>query len=251
MPDPLLEVERLSKRFGGLLANQEVTFSVYPGEIVGLIGPNGAGKTTLFNCITGFYRPEGGRVRFEGVDITGWPPDRVCRAGIARTFQVVRVFRGLTAFENVMVGALLRNPNPARAAGVTRHILGLAGLSAYADELVDGLPIALKKRVELARSLATGPKLLLLDEVMAGLNPKERQEAVELVRRIRAELGITVVMVEHVMEVVMPLSDRVIVLDFGVKIAEGRPEEVINNPEVIKAYLGERYAARFGRLGGV
>lgn len=251
MPDPLLEVEGLSKRFGGLLANQDVTFAIYPGEVVGLIGPNGAGKTTLFNCITGFYRPDGGRVRFEGVDITGWPPDKICRAGIARTFQVVRVFRGLTAFENVMVGALLRNPNPRRAAEVARDILDLTGLSAQADELVDGLPIALKKRVEMARSLATGPKLLLLDEVMAGLNPKERQAAVELVRRIRTELGVTVLMVEHVMEVVMPLSDRVIVLDFGVKIAEGRPQEVINNPEVIKAYLGERYAARFGRLGGV
>jgi len=251
LPDPLLEVEGLSKRFGGLLANQDVTFAIYPGEVVGLIGPNGAGKTTLFNCITGFYRPDGGRVRFEGVDITGWPPDKICRAGVARTFQVVRVFRGLTAFENVMVGALLRHPNPGRAAEVARKILDLTGLSAHADELVDGLPIALKKRVEMARSLATGPKLLLLDEVMAGLNPRERQAAVELVRRVRSELGVTVLMVEHVMEVVMPLSDRVIVLDFGVKIAEGRPQEVINNPEVIKAYLGERYAARFGRLGGV
>jgi branched-chain amino acid transport system ATP-binding protein len=251
LPDPLLEVEGLSKRFGGLLANQDVTFAIYPGEVVGLIGPNGAGKTTLFNCITGFYRPDGGRVRFEGVDITGWPPDKICRAGIARTFQVVRIFRGLTAFENVMVGALLRHPNPSRAAEVARKILDLTGLSTHADELVDGLPIALKKRVEMARSLATGPKLLLLDEVMAGLNPRERQAAVELVRRVRSELGVTVLMVEHVMEVVMPLSDRVIVLDFGVKIAEGRPQEVINNPEVIKAYLGERYAARFGRLGGV
>ncbi len=248
---PLLEVESLTKRFGGLLANQNVSFAVYPGEIVGLIGPNGAGKTTLFNCITGFYRPEGGRVRFEGVDITGWPPDRVCRAGIARTFQVVRVFRGLTVFENVLVGALLRNPNPGRAAGVARQILALTGLSEQADELVDGLPIAHKKRVELARALATGPKLLLLDEVMAGLNPRERQGAIELVRKVRSELKVTVLMVEHVMEVVMPLSDRVVVLDFGTKIAEGRPHEVINNPEVIKAYLGERYAARFGRLGGL
>lgn len=250
MAGPLLELEGVSKRFGGLWANREVTFKVYSGEVLGLIGPNGAGKTTLFNLITGFLRPDSGKILFEGKDITGWPPDRICRAGIARTFQLVRVFRGLTVFENVLVGALLRRPKP-RAAELARQILDLTGLGPWAGELVDGLPIAVKKRVELARALATGPKLLLLDEVMAGLNPKERQEAVELVRRLKSELKVTVLMVEHVMEVLMPLSDRVVVLDFGVKIAEGRPEEVIKNPEVIKAYLGERYAAGFGSLGGL
>ncbi len=250
MAGPLLELEGVSKRFGGLWANREVSFEVHSGEVLGLIGPNGAGKTTLFNLITGFLRPDSGKILFEGNDITGWPPDRICRAGIARTFQLVRVFRGLTVFENVLVGALLRRPKPA-AAELSRQILDLTGLGPWAGELVDGLPIAVKKRVELARALATGPKLLLLDEVMAGLNPKERQEAVELVRKLKSELKVTVVMVEHVMEVLMPLSDRVVVLDFGVKIAEGRPQEVIKNPEVIKAYLGERYAAGFGSLGGL
>jgi branched-chain amino acid transport system ATP-binding protein len=213
------------------------------GEIVGLIGPNGAGKTTLFNCITGFYRPDGGSARFEGRDITRLSADQVCHAGIARTFQIVRVFKDMTVLENVMVGALCRTSNPARAREEALKTLAFTGLAEKKDVPAGSLTIADRKRLELARALATQPKMLMLDEAMAGLNPMETREAVELLRKINAQ-GVTLIVVEHVMEAIMTISDRIMVLDYGRKIAEDVPQNIAVNEEVIKAYLGERYYAR-------
>ncbi len=236
----LLEVSNLTKRFGGLVANDRITLEINEGEIVGLIGPNGAGKTTLFNCIAGYYRPDEGSVRFMGRDITGLPPEKVCKEGIARTFQLVKIFKDMTVLENVMVGALCRARDVAEAREEAMRVLEFVGEADKKDVPAGSLTIAHKKRIELARALATKPKLLMLDEAMAGLNPAEISEAVDLVRRIR-DRGITVFLVEHVMSAIMPISDRIIVLDYGRKIAEGLPEEIATNEEVIKAYLGERY----------
>ena len=244
----LLELDAITKRFGGLVANHEVTFQVDRGEIVGLIGPNGAGKTTLFNCISGFFPPTSGTVRFDGTDVTGWPAERLVHQGMVRTFQVVRTFPDLTVRENVMIGAFARTNSASTARKIADEMLEFTGLAPRADVLGANLPIAQKKRVELARALATGPQLLMLDEVMAGLTPAERVQAVELIRAIRAR-GITVLLVEHVMEVVMPISDRVVVLDSGKKIAEGPPQEIVENPEVIAAYLGEKYRPRQEEAG--
>jgi branched-chain amino acid transport system ATP-binding protein len=238
----LLEVESLTMRFGGLVANHDVSFAVHEGEIVGLIGPNGAGKTTLFNCITGFLRPTRGEVRLNGQTITGWPAQRVVHAGIVRTFQLVRTFLDLTVLENVMVGAFARTQRTMRARELAWEVLRFTGLAPLAHVLGANLTIADKKRVEVARALATQPRMLLLDEAMAGLTPVERAQAVGLIGAIR-ERGITVLLVEHVMEVVMPLSRRVVVLDSGQKIAEGPPEAVVRDPAVIAAYLGEKYRA--------
>ncbi len=237
---PLLELDRVGKRFGGLEANRDVSFAVGEGEVVGLIGPNGAGKTTLFNCVSGFFPPSSGRIRFAGREITGWPIERVVRAGLARTFQVVRTLPDMTVRENVMVGAFCRVGAAAKARARADELLAFTGLAARADVLGANLTIADKKRVELARALATEPRLLMLDEVMAGLNPWERGQAVELIRAI-AGRGVTIVLVEHVMEVVMPLSDRLVVLDSGVKIAEGPPAAIARDPAVVAAYLGEKY----------
>jgi len=239
----LLEVSNLTKRFGGLVANDSVSAEVNEGEIVGLIGPNGAGKTTLFNCISGFYRPDGGSVVFEGKDITRFSADRICREGMARTFQIVRIFKDMTVLENVMIGAFCRTTSPERARQEALKTLEFVGLAEKRDIPGGSLTIAEKKRLELARVLATQPKLLMLDEAMAGLNPMETREAVELLREINAQ-GITLIVVEHVMEAIMTISDRIVVLDYGRKIAEDVPQNIAVNEEVIKAYLGERYYAR-------
>ncbi len=238
----LLEVQKLTKRFGGLVANDHIDLQVNEAEIVGLIGPNGAGKTTLFNCIAGFYPPSGGTVRFKGEDITGLPANEVCLLGIARTFQLVRIFKDMTVMDNVMVGAFNRTNLAARAKKKAWEVLDFCGLSPKKSMLAGGLTIADKKRLEFAKALATEPALLMLDEAMAGLNQTETGEAIELVKKVR-QSGITVLLVEHVMEVVMPISNRVVVLDYGKKIAEDAPEKVINNEEVIKAYLGDKYHA--------
>jgi branched-chain amino acid transport system ATP-binding protein len=237
-----LEVHDLTKTFGGLMANQSVDLSVNEGQIVGLIGPNGAGKTTLFNCIAGVYDPDQGRIVFDGQDITTWKPEQVCRAGVARTFQIVKSFGRMTVLDNVMVGAFLHHTRTQSAREEAMQVLERVGLAHRANVLAVNLTIADKKRLELARALATRPKLLMLDEAMAGLTPKETQEAVELIRSLNAD-GITVFLVEHVMEVVMPISEHIVVLSYGKKIAEGPPEEIANNQEVIKAYLGEKYRA--------
>jgi branched-chain amino acid transport system ATP-binding protein len=240
---PLLTVDSTTKRFGGLVANKDVSLTIDRGEIVGLIGPNGAGKTTLFNCITGSLHPELGRIVFDGADITQARPDRVCGLGIARTWQIVRVFGRMTVLENVVCGALERTNRVAEARARAHRLLDFTGLAGKDDTRAANLTLADKKRLEIARALATQPKLLLLDEAMSGLTPLETAAAVDLVRRIHGELGLSLCVVEHVMEVVMPLSHRVVVLEYGEKIADGPPAEVVRNEEVIRAYLGERYRA--------
>jgi branched-chain amino acid transport system ATP-binding protein len=242
---PLLVVQGLSKHFGGLVANDRIDLRVDKGEIVGLIGPNGAGKTTLFNCIAGFYPPTAGNVQFKGEDITGLPANEICLRGIARTFQLVRVFKDMSVLDNVMVGAFNRTNSAARAKHKALEVLDFCGLAPKKSMLAGGLTIADKKRLEFTKALATEPSLLMLDEAIAGLNQTETAEAVGLVKKVR-ESGITVLLVEHVMEVVMPISSRVVVLEYGKKIAEDIPEKVIQKEEVIKAYLGDKYHASRG-----
>ncbi len=239
---PLLEVQGVTKRFGGLLANDDVSFTVDDGEIVSIIGPNGAGKSTLFNCITGFYRPNAGRVLYRGKDITHLSADRICKLGIARTFQIVQIISDMTVLENVMTGAFLRSARNGAARAKAEEILRFTGLHEKRNAAATALTIADKKRLEVSMALATQPKLLMLDEAMAGLTPFELKEMMALIRKVR-ENGITLVIVEHVMEAVMELSDRVIVITSGKKIVEGPPSEVVVNKEVIQAYLGERYHA--------
>jgi branched-chain amino acid transport system ATP-binding protein len=238
----LLQVNDLTKRFGGLVACDRVSVEIQEGEIIGLIGPNGAGKTTLFNCIAGFYPPNGGRVTFAGQDITSLPPDRVCQLGIARTFQVVKIFKDMTVLENLMVGGFVRSLNTRKVHQQAMETLNFTGLTEKKDMLGGSLTIADKKRLEIARSLMTKPRLLMLDEAMAGLTQKETQDALELIHKLH-EQKITLFLVEHVMEVIMPISHRVVVLEYGKKIAEDVPEKVSNNEEVIKAYLGDKYHA--------
>lgn len=236
----MLKVENVTKVFGGLTAVDHVSFEVNAGEIVGLIGPNGAGKTTLFHCISGFYKPTGGRIYFNGCDVTGQSPEKICHLGLTRTFQLVRTFPEMSVLENVVIGAFARTHSRSHAEAEAWRVLEITGLTRKATFPAKSLTIADKKRLELARALATRPRLLMLDEVMAGLNPAERQAAVELVRTIQAQ-GITLLMVEHVMEVIMPISKRVIVLDYGRKIAEGSPEQIVRDENVIAAYLGEKF----------
>jgi branched-chain amino acid transport system ATP-binding protein len=238
----LLEIRELTKRYGGLLANDSVSLTVNRGEIVGLIGPNGAGKTTLFNCISGTERASSGQALLEGRNLVGMDPEDICKLGLARTFQVVRTFRDMSVLDNVVAGALLRAADVRSAREAALEVIEFCGLTERRDAPGASLTIADRKRLEIARALATRPKLLLLDEAMAGLNPRERREAVELVRRIHAS-GTTVLLVEHVMEVIMPISDRVVVLNYGKKLVEDLPERVARNEEVIRAYLGDRYRA--------
>jgi branched-chain amino acid transport system ATP-binding protein len=241
---PLLTVESCTKRFGGLVANRDVSLAIEAGEIVGLIGPNGAGKTTLFNCISGMLHPDEGRIRLNGADISRARPERVCHLGVARTWQVVRSFGRMTVLENVICGALQRTNRVGSARARALDLVAFTGLAGREDTLASGLTLADKKRLEITRALATEPRLLLLDEAMSGLTPTETAAAVELVRRIHRDLGLAICVVEHVMEVVMPLSHRVIVLDRGEKLTEGPPAEVARDERVITAYLGDRYRAR-------
>ncbi len=234
----VLQVSRVTMHFSGLTAVSDLSFSIGEGEIVGLIGPNGAGKTTTFNLISGFIVPSSGDVTFNGKRLNGLKPHRVCQLGLTRTFQVVQPFPDMTALENVMVGAFVRHANPARARDKALQVLERVSMSHKAETLGRDLTLMELKRLEIGKALATEPRLLLLDEVASGLNTVEIEEMLALVRQLNQE-GITLLVVEHVMKVIMSLSHRIVVLNFGQKIAEGTPQEVAHNPAVLEAYLGE------------
>jgi len=234
----ILRVENLTMRFGGLVAVKDLSLSVEEGEILGMIGPNGAGKTTAFNMISGYYKPTEGQVFFQGQNITGLRPDQVCNRGLTRTFQVVKPFSHLTVLENVMVGAYAHTNKNQVARDKAREVLDFLGMGDKTELLAGGLPIALRKRLEIAKALATEPKMLLLDEAMAGLRPRETDEVIELVRKVSKQ-GVALLLVEHVMRVIMSLADRIVVIHHGEKIAEGEPQAVVRDKTVIDAYLGE------------
>ena len=236
----LLEVTRLSKSFGGLQAVKEVDLAIHRDEIFGLIGPNGSGKTTTFNLISGALRLTRGSVKFEGEEITHLKPHEICKRGISRTFQIARPFADVSAYKNVMIGALNRASGVSEAARVTDEVLSITNLLTKKSIMGKNLTIPERRRLELARSLATKPKLLMLDEPMAGLNPTEIEEMSELLRRIR-KMGVTIFIIEHILQAVMTLSDRIAVLNYGEKIAEGTPEEIGRDEKVVEAYLGEEY----------
>jgi len=238
----LLDVQGVSKYFGGVQANEDVSFQVNKGEIVSIIGPNGAGKSTLFSCVTGFHHTDKGRVIFKGQDITNRKPHEIGKLGIVRTFQIVQVISDMTVLENVMTGNFLRHTRVPEVRRKAEEVLTFTGLIDKKNQNALALTISDKKRLEVSMALAMEPELLMLDESMAGLTPVELREMIDLIRKVR-ENGTTVVVVEHVMEAVMELSDRVVVLNTGRKIMEGTPREVVANPEVIRAYLGERYNA--------
>ena len=237
----LLEVDNVSKSFGGVAANVEISFEVEAGEILGLIGPNGAGKTSMFNSISGEVAPDRGEIRLDGKRISGAGPIVCARAGIARTFQVVRSFDSMTVLENVMVGAFSRTSRAREAMAEAERVLTVTGMAARADRLAHSLTPPEKRRLEIARALATRPRILLLDEMLTGLTPTEAQSGVQLIRDIR-DTGITVIMVEHVMEILLPLIDRAVVLNLGRVLTQGLPKDLVRDPAVIRAYLGDRYA---------
>jgi branched-chain amino acid transport system ATP-binding protein len=238
--ETLLRLEAVQKRFGGLVVLNNIDIAVGPNELIGLIGPNGAGKSTLFNLITAIYTPTQGRIRFRGRDITGTAPHRICRLGIARTFQLVRTFLTMTAFENIMVGAVYGAGGRVKHATVaTQEALELVGLTAKRDVRTAHMTLSDRRLLEIARAVASSPALLLLDEPMAGLNPTEIQRMVDVIRRVRNERGVSILWVEHKVDAIMKVCSRVIVLDHGEKIADGTPREIVANRRVIEAYLGE------------